>query len=254
MAPTIKSSRELDIMREAGRIAATALKRMGELVRPGVTTLELDQEAERVIRERGATCEFNGYHGFPKNVCSSVNEQVVHGIPSEKVVLEEGDIVGLDVGARHRNYIGDNAWTFPVGEVSAETKALLETTEKCLFAAIEVIGPGRRLWEVSEAVQKLADAGGYGLVREYAGHGIGSRMHEDPQVPNYVDMSARHAELQLRPGMVICVEPMLNIGGSAVKVLDDGWTVVTADGTYSAHFEHTIAVTDNGAEILTVPE
>ncbi len=241
-------------MREAGRIAAEALQRMGELVRPGVTTLELDQEAERTIVSQGATCEFNGYHGFPANVCSSVNEQVVHGIPSKDVVLKDGDIVGLDVGARYRNYIGDNALTFPVGEVDDEVKALLDVTEKCLYAAIEVIGPGRKLWEVSESVQTLAEKHGYGLVREYAGHGIGTRMHEDPQVPNYVDMSARHAELTLRPGMVICVEPMLNIGGSGVKVLGDGWTVVTADRTYSAHFEHTIAVTENGAEILTVPE
>jgi len=252
VAPTIKSAREIDIMREAGRIAAEALQRMGELVRPGVTTLELDQEAERTILSSGATCEFNGYHGFPANVCSSVNEQVVHGIPSKDVVLRDGDIVGLDVGARYRNYIGDNARTYPVGEVGEDVRALLEVTEKCLYAAIEVIGPGRKLWEVSESVQKLADAHGYGLVREYAGHGIGTRMHEDPQVPNYVDMSSRYAELTLRPGMVICVEPMLNLGVSDVDVLDDGWTVVTADRKMSAHFEHTIAVTEYGAEILTL--
>ncbi|MEN8148271.1 MAG: type I methionyl aminopeptidase [Planctomycetota bacterium] len=247
----MKSAREIDIMREAGRIAGEALMRMGELVRPGVTTLELDQEAERTILSQAATCEFNGYHGFPANVCSSVNEQVVHGIPSKKIVLKEGDIVGLDVGARYRNYIGDTARTFPVGEVGDDVRALLDVTEKCLYAAIEVIGPGRKLWEVSESVQKLAEKHGYGLVREYAGHGIGTRMHEDPQVPNYVDMSSRYAELTLRPGMVICVEPMLNLGVSDVDVLDDGWTVVTADRKMSAHFEHTIAVTEDGAEILT---
>ena len=241
-------------MREAGRIAANALKRMGEMVRPGVTTLELDQAGEEVILGAGATCEFHGYHGYPANVCASVNEEVVHGIPAKERVLREGDVIGLDVGARYRNYIGDTARTFPVGEISAEIAALLEATEEALMLAVDAIRPGRKLWQVSEAVQKLAEAKGYGIVREYAGHGIGTRMHEDPQVPNYVDLSARHAELTLRPGMVICVEPMLNIGGADVDVLSDGWTVVTADRTVSAHFEHTIAVTEKGSEILTLPD
>lgn len=241
-------------MREAGRIAATALKRAGEAVRPGVSTLELDRIAEEVILEAGASCEFNGYHGYPANICASVNEEVVHGIPSADRVLKEGDVIGIDVGARFRNYIGDTAKTFPVGEISAEAERLLKATEECLALAVETIRPGIKLWQVSESVQKHAEELGYGIVREYAGHGIGTRMHEDPQVPNYVDLSARYAELTLRPGMVICVEPMLNVGGASVDVLSDGWTVVTRDRKLSAHFEHSIAVTETGSEILTIPD
>ncbi len=241
-------------MREAGRIAAEALARMGEIVRPGVTTGELNRLAEEVIHARGATCAFKGYHGFPASICASVNEEVVHGIPSDERVLEEGQIVGLDVGTVYRRYVGDTARTFPVGEIPPEAEALLRVTEECLWKAIETIGPGRRLWEVSEAVERHARSFGYAIVREYAGHGIGSRMHEDPQVPNYVDRDARYADLVLRPGMVICVEPMLNAGGEETEVLDDGWTVVTRDRSLSAHFEHEIAVTEDGAEILTLLE
>jgi methionyl aminopeptidase len=251
VAPVIKDSRELEIMRQAGRIAAEALYRMGEMVRPGVSTLELDREAERVIRGRGATCEFNGYHGFPANVCASLNEEVVHGIPREDRVLEEGDIIGIDVGARYQGYVGDNARTFAVGKISEELQDLLDATEECLHRAIDAIGPGVKVWEVSRAVQEHAEAKGYGIVREYAGHGIGSRMHEDPQVPNYVDGGPRHGTVTLRPGMVICVEPMLNLGTAEVKVLRDQWTVVTRDGKPSAHFEHMIAVTEDGSEVLT---
>ena len=239
-------------MREAGRIAALALVKMGELIRPGVSTAELDRKAEEVILSRGATCEFNGYHGYPANVCASVNEEVVHGIPTEERILDEGDIIGIDVGARYRNYIGDTARTFAVGEVSEEAAELLRTTEECLVRAIGVIGPGVKLWQGCEAVQKHGETNGYGIVRDYAGHGIGSRMHEDPQVPNYVDLSSRYAELPLKPGMVICVEPMLNLGTHEVEVLSDGWTVVTRDRKLSAHFEHTIAVTEDGAEVLTL--
>ena len=238
-------------MRAAGRIAAEALHRMGEMIRPGISTLELDDEAGRVIRGHGATCEFNGYHGFPANVCTSINEEVVHGIPSAERVLREGDIIGLDVGARHMGYVGDNAKTFPVGEVSAEKARLLAATEECLRLAIEVIGPGVKLSSVSRAVQDHAVAGGFGIVREYAGHGIGSKMHEDPQVPNYVENGARGRSLTLKAGMVICVEPMLNLGGAEVTVLSDGWTVVTRDRSPSAHFEHMIAVTEKGSEVLT---
>ena len=251
MAPIIKDAREIEIMRAAGRIAAEALYRMGELVRPGVSTLELDQEAERVIRSYGATCEFNGYHGFPANVCASINEEIVHGIPTAERVLNEGDIVGLDVGARHMGYVGDNARTYAVGKVSPEKERLLAATEECLRLAIEAIGPGVKLSAVSRAVQDHAVAGGFGIVREYAGHGIGAKMHEDPQVPNYVENGARNRSLTLKPGMVICVEPMLNLGGAEVTVLKDGWTVVTRDRSPSAHFEHMIAVTETGSEVLT---
>jgi methionyl aminopeptidase len=251
VAPVIKDSRELEIMRQAGRIAAEALHRMGEMVRPGICTLDLDREGERVIRGRGATCEFKGYHGFPANVCASVNEEVVHGIPSKDRVLREGDIVGIDVGARFQGYVGDTARTYAVGEISRECRELLAAAEECLSRAIAAIGPGVKVWEVSRAVQEYAEALGYGIVREYAGHGIGARMQEDPQVPNYVDGDRKHGSVTLRPGMVICVEPMLNLGTAEVKVLPDNWTVVTRDGKPSAHFEHMIAVTEDGAEILT---
>jgi len=255
LAPTIKTLDEIEIMREAGRIAARALASMGEMVAPGVSTLALDRKAEEVIRAAGAECEFNGYGphgGFPGNICVSINEEVVHGIPSPDRVLREGDLVGLDVGARLSDYVGDTARTFPVGEVSVEAAALIAATEESLARAIEVIRPGVRLKDVSEAVQKIAEDRGYGIVREYAGHGIGRRMHEDPQIPNYVDPSSRHGELVLEIGMVICVEPMLNLGGDAVKVLEDRWTVVTRDGSLSAHFEHMVAVTDGGSEVLTL--
>ncbi len=251
MAPVIKDSREMEIMRQAGRIAAEALIRMGKMVRPGISTLDLDREAERVIRSRGATCEFNGYHGYPANVCASVNEEVVHGIPTKDRLLKEGDIIGIDVGARYQGYVGDNARTFAVGVISRERQDLLNATEECLNRAIRAIGPGVKVWEVSRVVQEHAVSCGYGIVREYAGHGIGARMHEDPQVPNYVDGGPARGGVTLRPGMVICVEPMLNLGTGKVRVLSDNWTVVTRDGKPSAHFEHMIGVTEDGAEILT---
>jgi methionyl aminopeptidase len=238
-------------MREAGRIAAEALHRVGEMVRPGVSTLDLDREAEQVILSRGATCEFRGYHGYPANICTSVNEVVVHGIPSADRILEEGDIVGIDIGARFRGFVGDNARTFPVGEIPPEARRLLKATEESLMEAIEAVVPGAHLWKVSEAVEKRARRDRFGVVREYAGHGIGTRMHEEPQVPNYVDRGSRYGRLTLEPGFVICIEPMLNAGGDEVEVLDDGWTVVTKDRSLSAHFEHMVAVLEDGCEVLT---
>jgi methionyl aminopeptidase len=251
LAPKIRAPWEIEIQREAGRIAAEALYRVGQMIRPGVSTLELDREAERVVHARNATCEFKGYRGYPANICASVNEEVVHGIPSEERILREGDIIGIDIGSRFRGYVGDNARTFPVGRVSPEVEDLLRVTEECLMRAVEAIRPGAKLYEVSAAVQEHAEAHGFGIVREYAGHGIGTRMHEDPQVPNYVDGSTRHSRLTLRPGMVLCVEPMLNAGTAEVEVLSDGWTVVTKDRKPSSHFEHMIAVTEEGREILT---
>jgi methionyl aminopeptidase len=183
-----------------------------------------------------------------------VNEEVVHGIPSKDRILREGDIIGVDIGSRFRGYVGDNARTFPVGKVSPDRARLLRVAEECLMRAIEAIAPGAKLRDVSAAVQDHAESHGYGIVREYAGHGIGTLMHEDPQVPNYVDGSTKHSRLTLRPGMVICVEPMLNEGVAAVEVLSDGWTVVTRDRKPSAHFEHMIAVTESGREILTLFE
>jgi methionyl aminopeptidase len=246
-----KTPREIGLMREAGRIVAEVHAWATDHVRPGMTTEELDRGARAIIEKRGAECTFLGYHGFPKTICTSVNEEVVHGIPGKRR-LEEGDIVGVDVGATWKSYVGDAAITLPVGKISADKRRLVDTTRECLEAAIRVMGPGVRISAVSAAVQTLAESRGYGVVREYAGHGIGTRMHEEPQVPNYVDADTRRHDVVLRPGMVICVEPMLNMGGAEVDVLDDGWTVVTRDRRPSAHFEHTIAVVDDGVQVLSV--
>jgi methionyl aminopeptidase len=238
-------------MREAGRIVAKVHVWMRENVRPGITTREIDDAAEALIRENGATPEFKGYHGFPASVCASVNDEVVHGIPGPRR-LEEGDIVGLDVGARIHGFVGDAALTLPVGRVNEQAMRLVETTEECLALAVAVCGPGVRLSAIGAAVQRHAEKRGYTLVREYAGHGIGRKMHEEPSVPNYVDPSLRYRDVVLRPGMAICIEPMVNLGRREVKTLDDGWTVVTCDGSLSAHFEHTIGIRANGAEVMTV--
>ena len=239
-------------MREAGRIVAEVHSWAAENIRPGMTTDELDRKARAIIEGRGASCTFFGYHGFPKAICVSVNEEVVHGIPGKRR-LEEGDIVGVDVGATWKSYIGDAAVTIPVGRVPPERLRLMETARECLESAIRAMGPGVRVSVVSAAVQTLAESRGYGVVRDYAGHGIGTRLHEEPQVPNYVDDATRSHDVILRPGMVICVEPMVNMGCAEVEVLSDGWTVVTRDRRPSAHFEHTIAVRDDGVEVLSVP-
>lgn len=235
-------------MREAGRISARALRMVGDAVKPGMTTAELDQIAESVIREAGAVPAFKGYHGFPATLCTSVNSQVVHGIPSVGVVLREGDILSVDVGAIWDGYYGDNAATFPVGMVSQQASALLATTRSSLEAGIAQCVPGRRLFDIGAAVQGVAEAAGFGVVREYVGHGIGRAMHEDPNVPNYGKAGTGPT---LETGMVLAIEPMVNAGTFHVDALDDGWTVVTRDGSLSAHFEHTVAVTEDGPLILT---
>ncbi len=235
-------------MREAGRVSSRALRMVGEAVRPGVTTAELDEIAETVIRDAGAVPAFKGYHGFPATLCTSVNSQVVHGIPSRKVVLNPGDILSVDVGAVLNGYYGDNASTFPVGEVSERARLLIETTKASLAAGIEQCVPGRRLYDIGAAVQRVAEAQGFGVVREYVGHGIGQAMHEDPNVPNYGKPGTGP---MLEPGMVLAIEPMVNAGGFHVDALSDGWTVVTRDGSLSAHFEHTVAVTREGPLVLT---
>ncbi len=245
-----KSPREIETMREAGRVARLALDAARACVKPGVSTLDIDAEVERVIRSHGATPEFKGYHGYPASSCISVNDQVVHGIPSARR-LKEGDIVGIDVGARLKGYVGDNAATICVGKVSADARRLVETTRECLEAAVEVCVPGKRLSDVGRAVQVLAEARGFSLVREYAGHGIGSRMHEDPSVPNYVDAATLKRDLVFREGLCIAIEPMLNAGSADVRTLDDDWTVVTQDGSLSAHWEDTIAITKDGPMVLT---
>jgi methionyl aminopeptidase len=248
---SIKTDEEFRAMREAGRIVAEVLAWARESVKPGMTTADVDAEAERIIRSHGATPEFKGYRGFPASICASVNDEVVHGIPGKRK-LRSGDMVGVDVGARWGGFVGDAAITLPIGKVSKEAERLIETCRECLELAIAATGPGVRLSAIGAAVQGHAEKRGYSLVREYAGHGIGRHMHEEPSVPNYVDSRSRHRDHVLRPGMAICIEPMVNIGGPEVKVLDDDWTVVTRDGSLSAHFEHTVAIRSSGAEVMTV--
>jgi methionyl aminopeptidase len=243
-----KSPEELDRMRRAGRIVVATRERVLAAVRPGATTAELDAVAEKAIREAGATPSFLGYRGFPASICTSINEQIVHGIPGGRTI-EEGDLVSLDFGAIWEGYHADSAVTVFAGEPpSAEAEKLVRVTEEALQAGISTIRVGNRLSDIGHAVQQVAEGAGFSVVREYVGHGIGQSMHEDPQVPNYGE-PGRGPEL--RPGLVLAVEPMVNLGGWETRVLDDQWTVVTADGSLSAHFEHTIAVTEEGPEVLT---
>lgn len=247
----LKTSRELKIMREAGRIAANALKLAGAAVHPGVSTWEIDRVARRYIEEKGAKPTFLGYGGFPASACVSVNNVVIHGIPSKDHIIKEGDIVSIDVGATYEGYVGDNAWTFPCGKVSPEAQALMDATKESLFEGIKAAVPGGRLGDVGSAVQQYAEARGYSVVRDYVGHGVGAKMHEDPSVPNY---GTPGRGVRLLPGMTIAIEPMINQGVKEVKTLADGWTTVTADGKLSAHFEKSIAITPNGPVILTDPD
>ena len=244
-----KSHDEIDRMRVAGRITAGTIERVLAAVRPGVSTAELDAVAESYIREQGATPAFKGYRGFPASICASINNEIVHGIPSRTRVIRERDLVSLDFGSVWDGFVGDSAVTVVVGEApTAEAEKLVRVTEEALEAGIAQIRPGGRLSDISHAVQQVAEGAGFSVVREYVGHGIGRAMHEDPQIPNY-GPPGRGPEL--RPGLVLAVEPMVNLGGWETIALDDGWTVVTADGSLSAHFEHTIAVTDDGHEVLT---
>jgi methionyl aminopeptidase len=243
-----KSPEELDRMRRAGRVVATTIERLLASVRPGATTTQLDRAAEEAIRSAGAEPSFKGYRGFPASICTSVNEQVVHGIPGSRT-LREGDLLSLDVGAIWEAYHADSAVSLFVGEPpSAEAEKLVRVTEESLDAGISQIRPGGRLSDISHAVQDVAEGAGFSVVREYVGHGIGRSMHEDPQIPNY---GSPGRGPQLRPGLVVAVEPMVTLGGWETRVLADQWTVVTADGSLSAHFEHTIALTEEGAEVLT---
>ncbi len=243
-----KSDAELAIMREAGRITAAALRVVAGAVKPGVTTAQLDALAEETIRAAGAKPAFKGYHGFPGTLCTSVDGQVVHGIPGPRV-LREGEILSVDCGAIVDGYYGDSAMTFPVGQVSVEARRLMDVTRESLEAGIARCVPGMRLYDISAAVQTVAEAAGFSIVREYVGHGIGRSMHEDPQVPNYGKAGTGPT---LKPGMVLAIEPMVNAGRADVHSLDDGWTVVTVDGSMSAHFEHTVAVTEHGPMVLTL--
>lgn len=243
----LKSEREISYLRDAGKIVAETLVEVKKAVKPGVTTLDLDRIAEEYIKGHGAIPAFKGYHGFTGNICSSINEEVVHGIPGLRK-LKSGDNVSIDIGAVINGYNGDAAITVPVGEVDAEVQKLLDVTEESLYKGIEQAIIGNRLSDISHAVQAHAEQYGFGVVRDYVGHGIGRSMHEDPQVPNYGDPGRGP---RLKAGMTLAIEPMVNLGTYEVKTLDDGWTVVTLDGKRSAHFEHSIAITDGKPEILT---
>ncbi|MED2036561.1 type I methionyl aminopeptidase [Bacillus wiedmannii] len=242
-----KTPREIEVMREAGRIVALTHQELKQHITPGITTKELDQIAEKTIQKYGATPSFKGYNGFPGSICASVNEELVHGIPGKRK-LEEGDIISIDIGAKYNGYHGDSAWTYPVGNISESVQKLLDVTEKSLYLGLEQVKPGERLSNISHAVQTHAEENGFSIVREYVGHGIGQDLHEDPQIPHY---GPPNRGPRLKPGMVICVEPMVNQGRRYVKTLSDDWTVVTVDGKWCAHFEHTIALTEAGYEILT---
>lgn len=246
---TLKSERELEFMRKAGAAVAQIHDEVAEMIRPGVSTQELDDYAERRCKELGVIPAFKGYHGFPACFCISINDEVVHGIPSKKRILNEGDIIGVDFGVIYEGWYGDAARTHAVGKVAPEAQQLLDVTRESLYKGIEQCHPGNRLSDIGHAIQKHVEAFGYGVVREFVGHGIGRALHEDPQVPNYGPMGKGPV---LKAGMVLAIEPMVNAGGPEVKVLSDGWTAVTVDRSLSAHFEHTVAITPNGPEILTV--
>ncbi len=247
---TIKTPDDFAKMRVAGRVVARIHAALREAAAPGVTLISLEEIAAGIIEEAGTRSSFLNYHGtYPATTCLSVNEQIVHGIPSQRR-LEEGDILSVDAGAIHEGWHADAAITFPIGDIPEKTQTLLDTTEKAMWRAIEMSTVGTRLGDIGEAISEVAAGEGYGVVHEYTGHGIGRQMHEEPQVPNY---GRKGSGMKLRAGMAICIEPMFNLGGDATATLDDGWTVVTADGTLSAHFEHTVAVTPDGPEVLTLP-
>ncbi|GLI10359.1 methionine aminopeptidase 1 [Paenibacillus tyrfis] len=244
-----KSAAELELMREAGRIVAETHRVLRQAIQPDITTKQLDQIAEDFIRSQGAIPSFKGYNGFPGSICASVNDELVHGIPSQRK-LKDGDIISIDIGAEYKGYHGDSAWTYGVGEISDTARKLLEVTERSLYAGLAEAKPDARLYTISHAIQKVIEDEGFSVVREYVGHGIGTKLHEEPQIPNY-GIPGRGP--RLKPGMVLAIEPMVNVGESYVKTLADNWTVVTVDGTLCAHFEHTIAITPDGYEIFTLP-
>ena len=245
---SLKTPQDIEGLKKCGALSKEVLRLAGQMVKPGVTTLQIDQFVENYIRMHGGTPGFKGYGGFPGSICASVNEQVVHGIPSERTVLREGDIISIDTGANVDGWAGDNAWTFAVGHVSDEVKALLEVTRDCLALGIEQAVPGNHLGDIGYAVQRHAEAHGYGVIREYVGHGIGRNMHEDPNVPNY---GRKGHGIRLEVGMCLAIEPMIVLGDRHVRTLRNGWTVVTQDGSMAAHFENTVAITSDGPVITT---
>ena len=244
----LRTAKEIEMMRKACQISAEALQLAGESVRPGITTYEIDQIAYRYIKKQGAEPNFLNYNGFPATACISINDEVIHGIPSKKRVLKEGDIVSIDLGAKVNGYNGDNAATFACGVISDEAKRLCDTTRESLYLGIEQAVAGNRIGDIAFAIQSYCEERGFSVVREYTGHGVGTHLHEDPSVPNYGTAGRGQ---RLLPGMTIAIEPMINAGSKAIKCLPDGWTVKTLDGKLSAHFEHTIAITKGEPIILT---
>ncbi|MEQ9620261.1 MAG: type I methionyl aminopeptidase [Deltaproteobacteria bacterium] len=248
----LKTKEEIEKMHTASQIVVDALGKLRENVVPGVSTWDLDRMAEELALKKGARPAFKGYSNYPASVCFAINEEVVHGIPSKKKLLKEGDIVGLDFGVSLDGYYGDSAITVPVGKVSSLAEKLLKVTEESLQRGIREAYPGNGLFEISGAIQNYVEEEGFSIVRSFVGHGIGKKLHEDPQVPNFVpDNGNRSRGVKLKPGMVIAIEPMVNVGRPDIKILNDGWTAVTVDGTLSAHFEHTVAVTEEGPKVLT---
>ena len=246
----LKTGRELKVMREACRISAEALKLAGSAVEPGVTTAELDKIAEKYILSQGAKPNFKNYNGYPATACISINNEVIHGIPSKKRVIRAGDIVSIDLGAKFEGYHGDNAATFACGDITAEAKRLMDTTRESLYEGIAAAVSGGRLGDIGAAIQQYVEKRGYSVVRQFVGHGIGTQLHEAPEVPNF---GTQGRGIRLMPGMTLAIEPMINVGHYDVKVMPDGWTVLTKDGSLSAHFEHTIVITPDGPQIMTKP-
>ena len=248
---SIKTARELSLMKDACRISAEALRAAGEAVKPGISTYEIDTIVRKYIEKQGAKPSFLGYGGFPASACISVNSVVIHGIPAKTAVLKEGDIVSIDVGAYYRGFHGDNAYTFPCGKISENAQRLLDATKESLYEGIKQAQAQNRIGDIGSAVQEYVEARSYSVVRNYTGHGVGAKLHEDPSVPNY---GTRGRGFKLLPGMTIAIEPMVNEGTHHTRVLGDKWTVVTLDGRLSAHFEHTVAITPDGPRILTLCE
>ncbi len=246
---SIKSEREIGLMREAGKILACVHDELGKALHPGMSTLEVDQLGDRIIRRYGCIPSFKNYNGYPASICVSVNDEVVHGIPSKHHLLQEGDIVSLDAGVIYKGYHSDAARAYGIGEISSEAKQLIRVTKQCFFEGIKYAKAGNHLNDISTAIQDYAQSFGYGVVRDLVGHGIGSHLHEDPEIPNF---SQRRRGIRLRPGMTLAIEPMINAGRYDVSWLDDDWTVVTDDGSLSAHYENTILITDQEPEILSL--
>ena len=243
-----KSTREIGLMREAGRIVALAHQEVQKHIKPGISTLELDKIVEKVIRDNGATPSFKGYNGFPGSICASINEVVIHGIPKATTILKDGDIIAIDIGACYKGYHGDSAWSYYVGTINPNDEKLMNVTKEALYKGLEKAKPGNRLGDISAAIGKYAKSYGYGVVEEFTGHGVGRNLHEDPAIPNY---GIPNTGPVLQAGMTLAIEPMINAGTKKVKILSDGWTTITSDRKKSAHFEHTILITDDGCEILT---